>query len=91
MEESSSLALENMSQPVKKSEVGVPQRSVLGPLLNLIHIDELQNSTSLKVLNFTDDTMLYKTFTKDTYLNVSRKSNTERKRYQVGLWKTMLN
>ena len=71
------LALEDMSQPVKKIEVGVPQGSVLGPLLFLIHINDLQNNTSLKVLNFADDTMLYKTFTKTTYLNDSKNFNTE--------------
>ena len=52
----------------KNIEVGVPQGSVLGPLLFLILINDLQNNTSLGVLNFADDTMLYKTFTKTTYL-----------------------
>ena len=53
----------------EKIAVRVPQGSVLGPLLFLIHINDLQNNTSLRVLNFADDTMLYKTFTKTTYLN----------------------
>ena len=60
MEGNSLLALEDMSQPVKKG-------SVLGPLLFqtvLIHINDLQNVTSHSVLNFADNTMLYKTFTK---------------------------
>ena len=92
MEGNSSLALGDMSQPVKKSEVGVPQSSVLGPLLFLIHTKDLQNNTSLNVLNFADGTMLYKTFTKDTYLNDSKNFNTElKKRYQIGLWETNLN
>ena len=56
-----------MSQTVKKNEVNVPQGSVLGPLLFLIHINDLQNNTHLNVFNFADGTMLYKTFTKDTY------------------------
>ena len=33
MEENSLLALEDMSQPVKKVKLGLPQGSVLGPLL----------------------------------------------------------
>ena len=61
----------------EKIEVGVPQGSVLGPLLFVIHINDLQNNTSLRVLNFADDTMLYKTFTKTTYLNDSKNFNTE--------------
>ena len=42
----------------EKIHVGVPQGSVLGPLLFLIHINDLQNNTNLKVLNFADDTLL---------------------------------
>ena len=48
-------------------EVGVPQGSVLGPLLFLIYINNLQNRTTLKVLNFADDTLLYTTLKKNTY------------------------
>ena len=46
----------------EKIDVGAPQGSVLGPLLFLIHINELQNNTNLKVLNFADDILLYTTF-----------------------------
>ena len=71
-----------MSQPVKNSRV--LQGSVFGPLFFLIHINDLQNNTSLSVLNFADDTMLYKTFTKNTYLNYSKSFNTELKK--VSYW-----
>ena len=48
-------------------EVGVPQGSVLGPLLFLVYTNDIQNKTSLKVLNFAEDILLYKTFKKDSY------------------------
>ena len=48
----------------EKIDVGVAQGSVLGPLLFAVHINDLQNNISLKVLNFADDTSLYRTFEK---------------------------
>ena len=40
-------------------------------------INASENNTCLKVINFADDTMLLKTFTKDTYLNDSKSFNAE--------------
>ena len=60
-----------------KVEVWVPQGSILGLLIFLIVINDLQNNTSLNALKFADDTMLYKTFTKNTYLNDSKNLNTK--------------
>lgn len=45
----------------KINDVGVPQGLVLGLLLFLILINDLENSTYLRVLSFADDTLLYKT------------------------------
>ena len=61
----------------EKIDVGVPQGSVLGPLLFLVHINDLQNNTNLKILNFADDTLLYRTFEKKTYLQDNENLNLE--------------
>ena len=66
MEWNSLLAFEGTSQPVKK--LGYNKATVV---VILIHLNDLENYTSLSVLNFADETMLYKTFTKNTYLNDS--------------------
>ena len=45
---------------------GVPQGSVLGPILFLIYINDLEDDISSKVLKFTDDTKLFRKVTNDT-------------------------
>ena len=45
---------------------GVPQGSVLGTILFLIYINDLEDDISGKVLKFVDDTKVFRRVTNDT-------------------------
>ena len=75
MEGNSLITSEDMSQLGKKWGWGTTRLSARA--MNIPNINDLENNTCLNVLNFADDTMLYKTFTKDTYLYEIRSFNTE--------------
>ena len=48
----------------------VPQGSILGPIVFLIYINDIVNSTSLNLLSFADDTTVYKSGPRvDTLIN----------------------
>ena len=65
-------------------KAGVPQGSVLGPLFFLVYINNLQNNTTLKIINFADDTLLYTTFKKNTYKKDNEYLNSQLK--NVSRW-----
>ena len=44
---------------LKRITNGVPQGSILGPVIFLIYINDIINSTSLNFLSFADDTTVY--------------------------------
>ena len=51
--------LENNKSSMQKIEYGLPQGSILGPLLYLIYVNDIANSTLGNILSFADDTSLY--------------------------------
>ena len=67
------LEVNNVKSDLFSTTVGVPQGSIISPLLFLIHINDFKYCTNMEVINFADDTLLYYKFSKtdniENYLN----------------------
>ena len=51
--------LGNSKSSLKPIKCGVPQGSILGPLLYLIYVNDIENSCDSNILSFADDTTIY--------------------------------
>ena len=67
---------------------GVPQGSVLGPILFLLYINDLPNASSLKTLLFADDTALFASGNNSS--SVEKMVNEELKKIENWLLKNKL-
>ena len=69
------IQVNNIKSNICHINTGVPQGSIIAPLLFLIMINDLKNSTNMNVLNFADDTLLYTKISKTN--NIELEINTE--------------
>ena len=54
-----SVEIDSHRSSLQNVKCGVPQGSILGPLLYLIYVNDISNSCSTNILSFADDTTLY--------------------------------
>ena len=52
--------INNCKSALTNISTGVPQGSILGPILFLLYINDINNCTSLNLLSFADDTTIYR-------------------------------
>ena len=68
------MEIEEYKSSIYQIECGVPQGSILGPLLYLIYVNDIDMSTTEKILSFADDTFLHLSNSDERELYISANS-----------------
>ena len=71
---------ENHSQWAEVTS-GVPQGSVLGPILFLLHINSMSNGVTFKIFYFADDAKIYRAIT-----NLAEQEDLQKDLYKLKMW-----
>ena len=69
------MEIDNIKSNVCQMQCGVPQGSIIGPLLYLIYVNDIKHATSGNILSFADDISLFLSDSDAT--NLFRRSNIE--------------
>ena len=76
------MAFHSITSPLEDIISGVPQGSILVPILFLVYVNDLSNSTSLNILSFADDTTA--SFSSHDLTQLCNKTNDELQKLKYG-------
>ena len=85
------MQLDDKSSNIQKTSYGVPQGSILGPILFNLFLNNLQDDLhTINGIQYADDTTLYKLCKVNQLKDTENTINNALMKYKTGLMKTVL-